>query len=126
MSLCVDVYIPRPDGSIEELLDTPEGSSDLAGFERWRTFVWGSDAVRALGARYFPVLADNDLRVPPGEIAEFRRECALLRENTPHVAARDDPNWTHEQLMDAISARLANIEDAARRAERIGAALIIW
>lgn len=126
MSLSVDVYIPRPDGSIETVLDTPDGFSDLAGFERWRTFVWGSDAVCALGARYFPVLVDNDLRVPPGEIAEFRRECALVRENIPHIAAREDPNWTYEQLMDAISGRLSNIEDAALRAERLGAALIVW
>ncbi|HEY9367470.1 hypothetical protein [Streptomyces sp.] len=126
MTLSVDLYIPGPDGSYEEILDVPEGCSDLAGFERWRTVVWGSDAMRALGARYFPVLAADNLLVPPDEVPAFRRECALVRRNIPLVAPEDDRNWTYEQFVDGISYRLGNIEDAALRAERIGAGVMIW
>ena len=62
-----------------EVLDVPEGVSDLAGFESWRTTVWGSEAVRSLGAEFFPVLATGDLTVPPEQVPDFRRECAALR-----------------------------------------------
>ncbi|WP_230423502.1 hypothetical protein [Streptomyces radicis] len=64
MSLSVDVFVVEAGGAIR-VLDVPAGCSDLAGFERWRTTVWGSDAVRSLGARFLPVLAEADLRSSP-------------------------------------------------------------
>jgi hypothetical protein len=106
-----------------EVLDVPEGSRDLAGFESWRRSVWGSDRVRALGAEFFPALATGDLYVEPGEVGRFQRECAVLRANLQTVATGVDP---HAAFAATVSTRLANIEDAVCRALTAGAGVVIW
>ncbi|MFB8237547.1 hypothetical protein ACFC58_13445 [Kitasatospora purpeofusca] len=96
MSLTVHVFVVGEDGK-RNLLDVPEGSSDLAGFERWRTSVWGSEVVRSLGATFFPVLAGGDLTVAPDQVADFLDECALIRSNLELVAAGADPAKSHAE-----------------------------
>ncbi|MEU4588260.1 hypothetical protein AB0F92_40470 [Kitasatospora aureofaciens] len=126
MSLSVDVFLVGDDGKMD-LLDVPVGSSDLAGFERWRTAVWGSEATRALGARFFPVLATGDwLKVEPSQVEDFLVECALLRSNLGVVAPSADPFKSHDEFIEQISDRLRNIEDAADRARRDGGGVVIW
>ncbi|MFE7331874.1 hypothetical protein ACFU8W_44730 [Streptomyces sp. NPDC057565] len=125
MSLLVSVFVVDADGK-RQVLEVPEGCSDLAGFERWRTSVWGSEVVRSLGATFFPVLADADLQVAAGQVPEFRRECALLREHLEEIVAGSPAVRTVEELKRQISERLANIEDAARRAEGMGGGVLIW
>ncbi|MFF3685727.1 hypothetical protein [Streptomyces sp. NPDC002187] len=125
MSLSVDVFVVGADGR-KQVLDVPEGCSDLAGFERWRTTVWGSEVVRSLGARFLPVLADADLQVAADQVPAFLRECALLRENLERIVAGTDPVRTVEEHRRTISERLANIEDAAGRAKAMCAGILIW
>ncbi|MWA12454.1 hypothetical protein [Streptomyces sp. BA2] len=125
MSLSVDVFVIGEDGG-RHVLDTPEGANDLAGFESWRTRVWGSDAVRALGAWFFPVLADSDLWIAPGQVPDFRRECALLRANLERIASQPYPQKTYEWYLDTLSVRLGFIEDAAERAAEVGGGVVIW
>ncbi|MCF2526957.1 hypothetical protein [Yinghuangia soli] len=125
MTLSVDVFMIGEDGRID-VLPVPDGCSDLAGFERWRTTVWGSEAVRALGATYFPVLADSDLDVAPDQVADFRAECALIRDNIELIAAGDDPLHSHAAHTEGIAYRLKNIEDAAVRAQELGGGVRIW
>ncbi|MEV0493243.1 hypothetical protein [Streptomyces atratus] len=125
MSLLVDVFVVGEDGQVD-VLDVPEGSSDLAGFERWRTSVWGSDAVRSLGASFFPALATGDLKVFPDQVTDFLTECALIRSNLEVVAPRTDPSKTHTECVRQISERLRNIEDAAERARGLAAGVLIW
>ena len=127
------------------ILDVPH-SRTLAGFESWRTSVWGSERVRSLGATFFPQLAAGDLYVEPGQIEQLQAECALLRANLEIVAAGVDPRNPrgvhgavidgrverreaedpHQAFVATVSARLANIEVAARRAREIGAGVLIW
>ncbi|MFI6060100.1 hypothetical protein [Streptomyces sp. NPDC051286] len=121
----MDVFVVGADGK-RQVLDVPEECSDLAGFESWRTTVWGSEVVRSLGAQFFPVLADTDLQVEAGQVPEFRRECAVLRKNLEEIVAGGSPVRTAEELRRQISERLANIEDAARRAEEMGGGVLIW
>lgn len=85
MSLSVDVFLREPDGQWR-ILDVPEGRDDSAGFESWRRTVWGSPPVRALGARFLPVPADDDLEVEAEDVAEFLREVALLRAHLDEIA----------------------------------------
>ncbi|GAA2432637.1 hypothetical protein GCM10010191_53340 [Actinomadura vinacea] len=101
------------------LLDAEPGS-DLAGFERTRASLWGSEAVRSLGARFLPVLDGEDLYVMPGDVGDFLAECALVRDNIGTVAAAT--KWDGE----FISRRLGNIIDAARRAESVGGGVVVW
>lgn len=119
MTLSVDVYVEDADGTMQQVLDTPEGASDLAGFESWRTTIWGSQAVRSLGARFFPQLAVGDLHVTAGQLPDFIEECAQLRRNLPLIAGQ-------EALPDVVSFRLANIEAAAMRALDLGACVVVW
>ncbi|MFJ6621951.1 hypothetical protein ACIQOW_30775 [Kitasatospora sp. NPDC091335] len=121
MSLPADVFVTDESGGCR-LLDVPEGSSDLAGFERRRSTLWGSPAVRSLGARFLPRLAEGDLDVAPAEVAEFTEEVLLLLGSAESLAARMDPPGRAGQ----IAARLDNILDAARRAARVGGGVRIW
>jgi hypothetical protein len=50
----MDVFTSLADDE-PNILDTPH-SETLAGFESWRTTVWGSERLRALGAAFFPEL----------------------------------------------------------------------
>jgi hypothetical protein len=125
MSLSVDVFVVGADGA-RQVLDVPDGCSDLAGFESWRTRVWGAEVVRSLGARFFPVLADADLYVEPEQVPAFLCECVLLRENLEEIVSGTDPVRTVEELRHQISERLTNIEDAAGRAQAVGGGVLIW
>ncbi|MGW8766071.1 hypothetical protein ACWGN5_26625 [Streptomyces sp. NPDC055815] len=125
MSLSVDVFVVGSNGQID-VLDVPAGCSDLAGFESWRTSVWGSEAVRSLGASFFPVLANEDLTVFPDHVAGLLAECAVTRNNLESVAPSTDPSKSHAEYVRQISQRLQNIETAAERAQSIGGGVLIW
>lgn len=109
-----------------QVLDTPAGCADLAGFESWRTTVWGSEAVRSLGARFFPVLASGDLTVAPDQVSDFLRECAMIRANLAAVVPAADLGHSREWYLDTISQRLANIQSAAGRALEAGGGVLVW
>jgi hypothetical protein len=96
MSLLVHVFVLDADGKMQ-LLEEPRGVSDLAGFENWRTQVWGSEVVRSLGARFFPALADGDLEVAAGQVPAFKDECLLLRENLETIVTQTAAGRTAEE-----------------------------
>ncbi|MEU4216565.1 hypothetical protein [Actinoplanes sp. NPDC026623] len=125
MSLSVYVFVFGRDGEWT-LLDAPSMGAELAGFESFRVTVWGSDAVRALGARFFPMLASGDLTVAPEDVAAFLGECAVLRANLDAIAPQTGPQHSHEWYSDTVSDRLANVEAAAQRALEVGGGVLIW
>ncbi|MFD9484090.1 hypothetical protein ACFWBX_08805 [Streptomyces sp. NPDC059991] len=125
MSLLVDVFVYAPDGT-RDFLDVPDGVSDTAGFERWRTSVWGSPMVRSLGARFLPRLAEDDLYVEPDEVVAFLDECALLVSHVPPIVAGMDPAHGAEEHTHNLTSTLAHISDAARRAVQAGGGVVIW
>lgn len=125
MSLLVHVFVLEEDGR-RQILDPTAPGGDLAGFERWRTLVWGAEPVRALGARFFPVLATGDLTVAPGDVLDFLRECDLFRTNIPAIVPTDDPHHSHECFERRVSERLTNIERAAAHALEIGGGVLVW
>ncbi|MCK8436017.1 hypothetical protein G3I77_24265 [Streptomyces sp. D2-8] len=125
MSLSVDVFLREPDGQWR-VLDVPEGRDDSAGFESWRRTVWGSQPVRALGARFLPVLADDDLEVEAEDVAEFLREVALLRDHLDAIAeSTRRPRGLAEHRAGLVR-RLRNLEVAALHARVIGGGVLIW
>ncbi|MCM6778442.1 hypothetical protein NDR87_33650 [Nocardia sp. CDC159] len=127
MSLTVHVFTLR-DGEML-FLDAPKDWMNLAGFESWRTEVWGSAAVRELGARFFPVLAEDNLWVEPDEVLEFAGECARLGHNLSAIAPFPYPPWpdaTHLTVIDAVAANLVTIQLAAGRALGVGGGVVIW
>ncbi len=124
----MDVFSVDENGKMLEVCDVPEGCSDLAGFESWRMTVWGSDAVRALSAQFFPRLAEADLYVAPGQVQSFLEECALLRSNLGVISQGSAASALGRELdqEEVVSWRLANIEAAAQRALRVGGGVVVW
>jgi hypothetical protein len=137
----VSVFLKDDSGTT--VPDTALGGLLAAGFESWRTQVWGSPQVRALGAQYFPQLDGADLCVDAREVTTFLRECALLREHLDAIVAAVDLSRqpgiaintatgrvtavsdSHEIFREQVSMRLANIEAAAYRALEIGGDVVI-
>ncbi|MER6980233.1 hypothetical protein [Streptomyces carpinensis] len=125
MTLSVDVFVRAPDGEMR-VLDVPEGCNDSAGPESWRTAVWGSDAVRSLGARFLPRVREEWLQVETGELAEFLGEVALLRAHLDVVALATEGPRTVEERRARLADRLDNLEAAALRARETGGGVIVW
>ncbi|QIS18019.1 hypothetical protein [Nocardia terpenica] len=126
MSLIVQAFVVEEDGT-ERDLDPPKPGGDLAGFEEWRKTVWGSAAVQALGAYWFPLLASgNPLTVPPHAVPELLEECALLRTHLDAIAPQADQWHTREWYVDALSKRLSNIKAVAEQALHAGGGVYFW
>lgn len=119
MTLLVHTYLRRADGG-DDFLDDPPDGRDMAGFESCRTRLWGAEPVRALGARYFPQLATDNLYVEPEDVEDFLAECELLR---PHVAVLAAHGGYRA---DYVAERLANITAAGVRALGVGGGVIVW
>ncbi|MCX5397277.1 hypothetical protein [Streptomyces sp. NBC_00102] len=124
MTLSVDVFLLDEDGE-SHVQEVPEGSSDLAGPEVWRTAVWGAEAVRALGARFFPRLVGGWLVAQPDEVIGLLDECALLRRSLAPIA-RGTAQGDCPDGVRAIGDRLTNIEAACHRALAIGGGVLVW
>lgn len=74
MSLLVAAYWRDPEtGEIVQFVDW-EGGHQIAGVERARYDLWGSEAVRRRGARFLPQLAGSDLCVEPDDLDAFVTE----------------------------------------------------
>ncbi|OQR63039.1 hypothetical protein B6E66_16775 [Streptomyces maremycinicus] len=132
MSLTAEIFLVRDDGDLDILTGERDGrpdGTDLAGPESWRTQVWGSRAVRRIGARFLPALVSvrhGDV-VAPEEIPAFLAEIALVRACSERLAAETrPPDRTAESHHFPISSRLDGIEASARYAQRAGGGLLIW
>jgi hypothetical protein len=140
VSLLVYVVVTDASGRKSEL-----GETLAAGFESWRTEVWGSPQVQALGAEFFPRLASGDLvTIESHELTQFQRECVLLREKLDAICAEVDLSGQHgfvvgnapgqvvkasasrEVFRQLVSQHMANIENAAQRAAQAGGEVVIW
>lgn len=125
MSLLVEVFVRDPDGKLR-ILDVPADVYQSGGFESWRTTVWGSESVRALGARLLPLLADADLHVEAGEVPALLREVAVLRTHLDSIAAGTERPRTLAEHRAGIEDRLRIIEESAHKALEIGGGVLIW
>ncbi|MFK0258758.1 hypothetical protein [Streptomyces sp. NPDC090445] len=119
MSLLVHTFVYDADGGYD-FLEDPEHGRDLAGFESTRTRLWGSEAIRALGARFFPRLDGDDLYVEQDEIDDFLAECEAVRPHLDHLAGQGgyDPGY--------VARRFDNIVAAALRAKAEAGGIVVW
>lgn len=78
MSLVVPAFWTDPaTGELRELTDWNDGHH-LAGAERARADLWGSEAVRQRGATFLPQLANSNLWVSPEKLPAFVSEVRAL------------------------------------------------
>lgn len=87
MSLVVSSFwTDSATGSTCEFTDWDDGHS-MAGPERARWDLWGSEAVRRRGATFLPRLAESDLWVGPEELTAFIAEVRELRADVAALRA---------------------------------------
>ncbi|MFI9723857.1 hypothetical protein ACIHFE_30075 [Streptomyces sp. NPDC052396] len=119
MSLNVHTFVYGADGG-HDLLEDPEYSDTLAGFESTRTRLWGSEAIRALGSRFFPRLDGGNLYVEREEIDDFLTECEAIRPHLDRLAEQGGYD------ADYITARFDNVVAAAQRAKAEDGGIVVW
>ncbi|MFJ3965619.1 hypothetical protein [Streptomyces sp. NPDC090036] len=119
MSLLVHTFVYDADGG-HDFLEDPEYGDTLAGFESTRTRLWGSGAIRAMGARFFPRLDGDNLYVERDEIDEFLAECEAVRPHLDHLAGQ---GGYHAEY---VAERFDNIVAAALRAKAEGGGIVVW
>src|SRR5215510_470271 len=102
-----------------DILDGPAGT-ELAGYERTRTDLWGSDCIVSLGAQLLPVLASTDLLVMPWQLDVLDGDCQLILRHLELVAT---VTCFDE---DYISMRVGNIRHAIARARAVRGRVVIW
>ncbi|WAS97965.1 hypothetical protein [Nannocystis punicea] len=81
MTLITHAYVREADGGMRTL-DAEPPRNDLAGPERWRVTVYGSDAARALGLTLLPTLATEDVYAEGEELDVLEREIQVMLANT--------------------------------------------
>ena len=81
MSLLVCTY--KIDPKSKNLIFDPlsDNGEELAGFENWRSTVWGSEETINLGAKFLPRLKETDLYLEKEDLIEFIKECQMLIEH---------------------------------------------
>ncbi len=85
MTLIVSSYWRDPTtGASQEFTDWSDGHH-MAGVERARWDLWGSDAVKKRGAKYLPRLAESDLWIEPTDLDAFETEVRMLLAAVPEV-----------------------------------------
>jgi hypothetical protein len=78
MSLVVSAFWrDAATGETQEFTNWSDGHH-MAGVERARWELWGSEAVRRRGATFLPRLAESDLWVAPEELEAFAAEVRAL------------------------------------------------
>jgi hypothetical protein len=119
MSLLVSTFTYDDNGG-HDFLEDPDYGDTLAGFESTRTNLWGSDAMRALGARFFPRLDGADLYVEREDMDDFLAECEAIRPHLDRLARQGhyDPDY--------VARRFDNIVTAALRARAENGGIVIW
>lgn len=121
MSLNVDTFIYEATGKWT-LLEDPDDdyNKTRAGFESARQKLWGSEAVRVLGAHFFPRLDGDNLQVEPREIDAFLAECGAIRPHLDHLG--EVSGYGTEYVTECFD----NIVAASVRAKAEGGGVIVW
>ncbi|MFB7594986.1 hypothetical protein [Streptomyces sp. NPDC056160] len=119
MTLLVHTFVYDSDGG-HHFLEDPEHGDTLAGFESTRTRLWGSEAFRDLGSRFFPQLDGSDLYVEREEIDDFLAECEAIRPHLGHLAGQTGYDTEY------VTKRFDNIVAAALRAKAESGGIVVW
>ena len=118
MTLVVSVHQRDPDsGELGPDLVAKSGA-ELAGFEAWRTSVYGSAAMRRRGAHFLPQLSRGDLVLEGNDLIPFLKECVDLLRDVAQLSSDLGIN------VETLGFRLSNIAAATNQA--ISIAGVVW
>lgn len=119
MSLSISIFATDTGSGEPGLPTLIEGPRGLAGVERTRTMLWGSEVVTTLGARFLPRLAHEALWISNTELDDFAKECKLLLEHA-QLLGKATP-WDEVY----ISRCLRNFIEAVASARQVGGGIVI-
>lgn len=120
MTLIVQPYRRDATGAIADLdLSPTPPHNDLAGFERWRTTVWGSGSARALGLVVLPRLACEDLYIEGPELVDLQAEVELIIDHARAIVG-EEPS-----AIEGLVFRAHNILEAIRLARAVDGGVYI-
>ncbi len=120
MSLSISVYSLDPTtGKEAQEIVLPAGE-DLAGFETWRTEVYGSEKARTVGVRRLASLRSGNVDAAGPAIEEIKRETMVLLEHATEIAK------VLEKDCGKLKARFSNISKACDLAIEHQGKLRIW
>lgn len=121
MSITVRPFRRDPvTGALEFLEGRPRPPHDeLAGTEASRQDLWASDIVRALGCELLPRVVEGPLILEGTALDALEVELTRLRREVRRVAEATEYRW------DYVEARLANVQEALRRAREAGGGVLL-
>jgi hypothetical protein len=117
--MSLDVSVHRRDPTSGELGPdlVVETGANLAGFENWRTNVYGSHSVRQR-ARFLPQLATGDLVIEGADLVPLLEECVHVLRDIDAIANDVEVD------VETLRFRVANIAAATARAISISG--VVW
>jgi len=119
MSLSVSVYVRGASGEMN-FVEPESDSAELAGFESYRTTLYGSQAAKSLGLTLLPSLATHDVFAEGTELERLRRESELALANIDKFVAESGAPG------ERLRCRFENIIAAVDKARRLGGGVVIW
>lgn len=118
MSLLINIRVYDVNGEYSEI--ELENGKDLAGGERFRFDLYGSDLAEKLGFILLPQLKHQDLYVEPQKLNELESELENILENVEEFAK------VAESEKEYVKTRVQNILDAIHIAKKEKGVIVIW
>ena len=119
MSLLVNVYVLDENGKML-FRDSKNSSEELAGFEVYRTEVYGSELAKRLGFKVLPTLASNNIHAKGQEINQLKAEAEIIMREASAFAEQ------FKNDAETIKYRADNIRKACIRARKMQGNVVIW
>jgi len=119
MSLSVEVYTTDDNGEMV-LHDPKDYSETLAGFESYRTEVYGSELAKRLGFKVLPTLASNNIYAKGQEVNKLKTEAETIMREASAFAEQFNND------AETIKYRADNIRKACIRARKMQGNVVIW
>ena len=119
MSLSVNVYTTDDDGKMV-MHDPKEYSETLAGFESYRTTLYGGELAKKLGFKVLPTLASTNIYAKGQEVNKLKLEAEIMMREASAFAEHV------KEDADGIKRRADNIRKACIRARKMQGNVVIW
>lgn len=87
---------------------------DVVGDESCRKTLWGSQALTARRAKFFPQLSCDDLHVGPQELDTFADECQMVNDESAAIAVEVYQDVQKAKEIELYVARVVYAIQAAR------------
>lgn len=118
MSLLVNIRIYYENGEYSEIHLT--NGKDLAGGERFRSILYGSEVAENLGLTILPQLKYQDLYIESEKLEDVEKELKIILENIEEFMKVVDSK------QDYVQARVQNVLDAVQIAKEKNGVIVIW